>query len=96
VKEEGLKYRVPNLEAALAAKYGAMLNPGRGYKKKGQDAVDFSFMVDHSMKKNRKPLDLDTLYAMGELVWPGGGGKEILGLVDQVKAGKLPSVNNGN
>jgi hypothetical protein len=95
VKDEGFKYRVPNLEAALAAKYGAMLNPMRDADKRAVDAADFSFMVKHSMKKNRTPIDLDKLYAMGELIWPGGGGKEILRLVEQVKAGKLPSVDNG-
>ena len=96
VKDEGLKYRVPTLESALAAKYGAMLNPLRGPEKRGMDAVDFSFMVKHSMKKSRTPIDMEKLYALGELIWPGGGGKEILRLIEQVKAGKLPSVNNGN
>jgi hypothetical protein len=96
IEKDNLKYRVPILEAALASKYGAMLNPLRDYLKKTQDAVDFSFMVKHSMKKTRTPIDLEKLFGMGELIWPGGGGKEILRLVEQVKAGKLPSVNNGN
>ena len=95
IEKDNLKYRVPILEAALASKYGAMLNPLRDFLKKAQDAVDFSFMVKHSMKKTRTPIDLEKLYALGELIWPGSGGKEIRRLVEQVKAGNLPSITNG-
>jgi hypothetical protein len=53
-----------------------------------QDAVDFMQMVKHSLDRGRKPIDLAKLEALGEKVWPGGGGKEILRLVEQVKAGR--------
>src|SRR5208283_3926283 len=36
-KKQGLRYRIPSLEAALANKYGAMLTPTRDPKKRGQD-----------------------------------------------------------
>jgi hypothetical protein len=85
----GLRYRVPSLEAALANKYGAMLTPTRNPQKRAQDAVDFGWMVQHSLDEGRQPIDLPQLEVLGELVWPGGGGKEILRLVDQVKAGQL-------
>ena len=93
VTEGDLTYRVPALEAALANKYGAMLSPNRDLGKRLQDAADFSFMVMHSFDEGQQPIDLDRLAALGEKVWPGGGGQEILRLVEDVKAGKIPSLN---
>ncbi len=92
VEERNQKYRVPTLEAALANKYGAMLTPTRDSIKRGQDGVDFAAMVKHSLDEGREPIDLATLEALGEMVWPGGGGAEILRLVEEVKAGKVPSL----
>ncbi len=93
VEKGAEKYRVPALEAALANKYGAMLTPNRDPGKRGQDAVDFYFMVRHSTEDGQQPIDLEKLAILGEKVWPGGGGQEILRLVEQVKAGKVPNVN---
>jgi hypothetical protein len=87
-KTTGLRYRIPSLEAALANKYGAMVTPNRDPGKRLIDAADFSFMVKHSTDEGRQPIDLEKLAALGEKVWPGGGGQEILRLVEQVKAGK--------
>jgi hypothetical protein len=87
-KELGLRYRIPSLEEALANKYGAMIAPTRGLAKRQQDIVDFSWMVTHSMDEGRQAIDLQRLEILGEKVWPAGGGKEILRLVDEVKAGK--------
>jgi hypothetical protein len=47
-------------------------------------------MVLHSADEGRTPLDLDLLQALAEMVWPGGGGDEILRLVDQVRRGEIP------
>ena len=80
-------YRIPSLEATLANKYGAMLNPMREFRKRRQDVLDFEYVVVHSMDEGRQPIDLIKLESLGEKVWAGGGGKEILRLVDQVKAG---------
>src|SRR5207248_2499269 len=88
----GLKYRIPSLEAALANKYGAMLTPNRHPKKKAQDALDFAWMVEHSMDEGRKPIDVNKLADLGEMVWPGGGGKEILIFVDKAKKGGVPNI----
>ncbi len=85
----GLKYRIPSLEEALANKYGAMLALTRGLDKRLQDVVDFTRMVQHSMDQGRNPLDLQRLEVLGEKVWPGGGGAEILRMVETVKAGKV-------
>jgi hypothetical protein len=89
---DGLKYRIPSLEAALANKYGAMLTPDRHPKKRAQDALDFAWMVEHSMDQGRKPIDLQRLAGLGEMVWPGGGGDELLGLVEQARKGEIPSI----
>jgi hypothetical protein len=93
VEQKGETYRIPSLEAALANKYGAMLALSRDFAKRGQDAVDFALMVKHSQDEGREPIDLDLLMSLGERVWTGGGGEEILRLVEQVKAGKVPSVD---
>lgn len=84
-EERGLRYRIPSLECALANKYGAMLSLSRDPGKRSLDAVDFSFMVARSMDPGRQPIDLEKLKALGEMVWPGGGGEEILRLVEKVK-----------
>jgi hypothetical protein len=87
-KERGLRYRIPSLEAALANKYGAMLTRTRDLDKRMQDAVDFTRMVQHASDEGQQPIDLQRLEALGEKVWPTGGGEEILRLVEQVKAGR--------
>jgi hypothetical protein len=87
-KEQKLRYRIPALEEALANKYGAMLTPTRRLEKRMQDAVDFTRMVQHSFDEGRQPIDRERLEILGEKVWPSGGGKEILRLVEQVKVGK--------
>jgi hypothetical protein len=93
VVDQGLRYRIPSLESALANKYGAMLTPNRDPGKRLQDAADFSWMVVHSMDEGRDPIDLDRVRLLGEMVWPGGGGEEILRLAEQVKAGGVVDLN---
>ncbi len=87
VEDEGLKYRIPSLEAALANKYGAMQTLSRDPGKRLTDAGDFTKMVQHSMAQGQRPIDLDRLRSLGEKVWPSGGGDEILGLVETVVNG---------
>ncbi len=87
-KELGLRYRIPALEMALANKYGAMMAITRDSRKRRQDVLDFEYMVLHSTDEGQRPIDLSRLEQLGEKVWPGGGGKEILKIVEQVKAGK--------
>jgi len=87
VEERGLRYRVPRLEAMLANKYGAMVTPTRDVRKRAQDCVDFSWAVIHASDPGREPIDRDRLRALGEMVWPGGGGDEIMRLVETVEAG---------
>jgi hypothetical protein len=89
----GLRYRIPSLEAALANKYGAMITPSRDPQKRTIDAADFGWMVKHSMDEGQQPIDLPKLSALGEKVWPGGGGEEIVRMVDKVKAGRPISLD---
>jgi hypothetical protein len=92
-EDQGLRYRIPGLEAAVANKYGAMLTLGRDPGKRLQDAADFTNMVRHSTEKEQPALDLHKLRDLGEKVWPGGGGNEILQLVEQAQQGKVVNVN---
>lgn len=93
VEEGGMKYRVPTLEVALANKYGAMLALGRTMGKRIQDTGDFFLMVQHSLKKGQTPIDLVRLEKLGEMVWPQGGGKEILQLFEDAKTGQAPDLS---
>ena len=70
-----------------------MLTLSRRSIKRMQDAVDFALMVQHSMDEGCQPIDLGRLQMLGELVWPGGGGKEILHLVDEGKAGRTIDIH---
>jgi hypothetical protein len=88
VEDRGLRYRIPALEAALANKYGAMLTPTRNLGKRMIDVGDFTNMVLHSLDEGQQAINLERLVALGEMVWPGGGGEEILDLVELVKSGR--------
>jgi hypothetical protein len=89
VNDAGLKYRIPSLEAALANKYGAMLTLSRDAGKRLTDAGDFTKMVQHSMDEGQKAIDHALLRELGEKVWPGGGGIELLGLIQLVMQGDV-------
>jgi hypothetical protein len=93
-KELGLRYRVPSLEEALSNKYGAMVTPNRPLAKRMQDIVDFSLMVRHSMDEGQRGIDLERLQFVGEKVWTSGGGKELLRLVEEVKAEKAIHIDS--
>ncbi len=90
---EGIRVRIPRLEEAMANKYGASLALSRDAGKRAQDMVDFYTMVKHSLDEGREPIDMERLAELGELVWPGGGGKEIIAMVEKAKAGEVPNPN---
>jgi hypothetical protein len=71
-----------------------MLTLSRDTIKRAQDAVDFATMVRHSTDEGRQPIDLEELEKLGRKVWPEGGGKEILLLVERAKAGQVPNVGS--
>ena len=75
--------RFPSLEAALAAKYAAMISPNRTFIKKQQDAVDFrSILVLH-----HDQVDRDELTRLAELIWRGAT-PDILKMLDAARNDK--------
>jgi hypothetical protein len=79
----GKSHYVPNLEAALASKYAALVSPHRAAEKKALDEGDFISMVS----QNYEIIDLDILFSLAEMV-KANGGHEIQRLVEQAKAGQ--------
>jgi hypothetical protein len=73
---------VPILEAALAAKFAAMVNPTRKVLDRRQDGLDFARVFEANTQ-----IDLPLLNELGELVYVGGG-KEIVKLVEDARAGR--------
>jgi hypothetical protein len=94
VGERAHRYRIPALEAALVNKYGAMLTLSRDPGKRAQDAVDFFYMVKHATEEEQRPIDPEKLSDLGEKVWPGSGGAEIVRLVEEARGGKVPTINS--
>lgn len=74
--------RVPALEGMLAAKFAAMISPGRRYADRLIDSGDFARMVE-----NNPVIDLTLLRELGDLVYPRGG-EEVVKLVADVRAGR--------
>lgn len=66
--DRATKHRIPRLEAALVAKYAAMISVFRDLGKKEQDAVDFRRMV----KANFEDIDRASLRQLADEVWVGG------------------------
>jgi len=79
----GKTHLIPNLEAALASKYAAMISPHRPAEKKALDEGDFISMV----AQNYEVIDLALLFSLGEMVKTNGG-VEIQRFVVQAKAGQ--------
>lgn len=80
VVDEATDDRVPTLEAALAAKYAAMVSPNRQPAKKAFDAGDFRNLV----LSNADQIDSEELVRLAELVWEGAT-DDILDLLDAAK-----------
>jgi hypothetical protein len=79
----GRTHFVPNLEAALACKYAAMISPSRPAEKKALDEADFISMAC----QNYSIIDRDVLFSLAEM-GKANGGHEIQLLLDQAKAGQ--------
>ena len=79
----GRTHLIPNLEAAIASKYAAMISPHRPAEKKALDEGDFISMV----AQNYEVIDLALLFSLGEMVKTNGG-VEIQRFVEQAKAGQ--------
>ncbi len=79
----GRTHFVPNLEAALACKYAAMISPNRPAEKKALDEADFISMAC----QNYSIIDRDVLFSLAEM-GKANGGHEIQLLLDQAQAGQ--------
>jgi hypothetical protein len=79
----GKTHLIPNLEAAIASKYAAMISPHRPAEKKALDEGDFISMV----AQNYEAIDLALLFSLGEMV-KANGGPEIQRFSEQAKAGQ--------
>jgi hypothetical protein len=90
----GVRYRIPARECAIANKYGAMLTLTRDLTKRLQDMVDLNLMAKHSMDEGQTPLDLVRIEELGEMVWPRGGGKELLRIVQMAMSDEVFSLND--
>lgn len=82
VVDEGVEFRVPSLEMALASKFAPLVSLGRKEVDKYGDAQDFALMAIRN-----DDIDWNVLEAIGESIFPGGG-KEIVEKVQQAKAGQ--------
>ncbi len=69
VVDRQTRHRIPTVEAALAAKYAALLSDFRDWNRKQQDAVDFRSIA----RSNYEHVRRDILRRLGDLVWEGGG-----------------------
>jgi hypothetical protein len=69
VVDEDTGHRLPTLEAAVVSKYAAMISSHRDWSRKEYDAGDFRRII----RANHDRLDHDTLRALGNQVWDGGG-----------------------
>ena len=50
-------------------------------------------MVQHAADEGQRPIDLHRLEILGGMVWPAGGGQEILRLIEKVQAGRAISLD---
>ena len=69
--------RYPAVEAAIVAKYAAMISPTRRLARKDLDAADLRSLI----LTNHLDLDLAAIQALAGLVWEGGS-EEILRFID--------------
>ena len=66
--EKKTKHRIPTLEAALVAKYAAMVSAMRQFERKEQDAVDFRRIV----RANCDLINRESLRRLAAQVWESG------------------------
>ncbi len=68
ITEKTTKHRIPTLDAAIVAKFAAMVSVMRRFERKEQDAVDFRRMV----RANFDLINRDSLRRLASQVWDGG------------------------
>jgi hypothetical protein len=80
---EGVAVTVADAEALLALKFQAMVSPARRMEKKHRDASDFILLAKQLPRVYQAKLT-----QLGELVYPDGGGRELIKLVTDARAGR--------
>jgi len=77
IVDEQTGHRIPTIEAAIVAKYAAMISPHRDIEKREYDAGDLRRLI----KANQANINRDDLASLAAEVWEGGG-EEILRFLD--------------
>lgn len=85
LREDIHSVKIPTIEAAIALKFAASISPNRGNEDKPIDNTDLLRLIKSTAKFDEKAL-----FALGELIYTGGG-KELISVVNDMKSGK--SVN---
>ncbi|GLS27306.1 nucleotidyl transferase AbiEii/AbiGii toxin family protein [Marinibactrum halimedae] len=78
--------KIPTIEAAIALKFAASISPNRGDENKPVDNADLLKLV-----RSESNIKEDALIKLGNLVYQGGG-KELVSIVADIKAGKAVSL----
>lgn len=81
VEIDGEQIPVPSAEAVLAMKFASMINPLRKRPDRLQDGADFARIIEANPH-----IDLGLVSELGDLLH-GGGGKDVLEMVDAVRTG---------
>ena len=84
----GTTHRVPDLEMALASKFGAIVSPNRREEKRLVDGGDFVDIIKH----NLGAIDMDKLHRLAEMIYEGAGA-DLLKCVDDIRAGERLDLN---
>ncbi len=82
IRLEGVETDIPDLEAALAMKFAAMMRPGLKRVDAMQHAVDLARIVGASRR-----IDLDKLARLADLVYSGGA-DEVRRLIHAIRKGE--------
>ena len=78
--------KIPTVEAAIALKFAASISPNREDEDKPIDNADLLRLV-----RSKSNLKEEALAKLGDLVYRGGG-KELVSIVNDIKAGKHVSL----
>lgn len=78
--------KIPTIEAAIALKFAASISPNRGDENKPVDNADLLKLV-----RSKPDIKEDALIKLGNLVYQGGG-RELVSIVADIKAGKTISL----
>lgn len=73
VVDQQTGHPIPTIDAAIVAKYAAIISPHRDWGRKQQDAVDMRVLI----KANRSNINQENLTSLAAEVWEGGA-EEIL------------------